>query len=119
MMPGDDDLTGAAVRLGHFNDCLGIAEGIETALRASDKFHVPCWAALSASGLQTFIWPKGLRELHIFGDNDAKFGGQAAAYALAHRAACAADAPKVIVHIPDRVGTDWADDEPAAIKAAA
>jgi putative DNA primase/helicase len=43
----------------------------------------------------------------VFGDNDPNFTGQEAAYVLAHRLAL--KGISVEVHIPTRVGTDWAD----------
>lgn len=109
LMPGAIP-DGSAIRLGAVGDLLGVAEGIETALRARDRFGMPVWAAINSTMLEKFVPPPGIAELHIFGDNDAKFGGQAAAYRLAHRTAARKDAPKVEVHIPDQVGTDWADD---------
>ena len=47
------------------------------------------------------------REILVFGDRDPKFGGQAAAYALAHRLAL--KGLKVRVEIPGRSGADWND----------
>jgi putative DNA primase/helicase len=43
----------------------------------------------------------------VFGDNDANFTGQDAAYTLAHR--LARQGMQVDVQIPPVVGTDWAD----------
>jgi len=47
----------------------------------------------------------------IFADNDAKFGGQKAAFLLAHRLAVSRrEIPlEIQVLIPENVGTDWAD----------
>jgi putative DNA primase/helicase len=102
---------GSAVRLGEpLGGRLGVAEGIETALAVTQRFGVPCWSALNSTMLGKFIVPPRLREFHIFGDNDRKFGGQAAAYHLAHRASTMREGPQiVVVHIPQRPGTDWAD----------
>lgn len=98
---------GAAVRLMQCKTVLGIAEGIETALSAAILFDVPCWAALNTSLLKAFEPPEGVKQLYVFGDNDANFAGQAAAYELARRLE-----PKVsvIVHIPEEAGCDWNDD---------
>jgi putative DNA primase/helicase len=43
----------------------------------------------------------------VFGDNDEKYGGQKAAFTLAHRAAV--KGIEVSVKIPPDVGTDWLD----------
>lgn len=98
---------GAAVQLAPHGDELGIAEGIETALSATALFGVPCWAAINANGLSKWSPPAGVRSVVIFGDNDAKFAGQQAAFTLAHRLACRGIA--VRVEIPPTVGDDWND----------
>jgi putative DNA primase/helicase len=98
---------GAAVRLAKRDRALGIAEGIETALSAMSLFGVPCWSAINSSGLASWAPPDEVREVVVFGDHDLKFGGQAAAYSLAHRLAC--KGIKVRVEIPETVGDDWND----------
>jgi putative DNA primase/helicase len=111
LMPGDL-LDGSAVRLAMHGERLGIAEGIETALRASQRFGLPVWAALNAAMLAKWIPPEGVKEVVVFGDADPKYGGQAAAYACAHRIACRAEkigVESVRVEIPQLLGTDWAD----------
>lgn len=100
---------GSAIRLMPYSDRLGIAEGIETALAVCRDFGIPCWSASNAQMLAGFAWPVDIAELHIFGDNDRKYGGQAAAFQLAHRVSTARAAPVVEVHIPPRVGDDWLD----------
>src|SRR5262249_11039122 len=87
---------------------LGIAEGIETAVACFQLFNVPTWAALNDTGLANFKPPAGVRRLHIFGDRDASFAGQAATYALAKRLKTAG----LIVEdrLPDTVGVDWLDE---------
>jgi putative DNA primase/helicase len=102
---------GSAIRLGEPRDGrLGIAEGIETALAVTQRFGMTCWSALNATMLAKFVPPLGLREFHIFGDNDRKLGGQAAAYTCGHRAAVMRAGPrKWAVHIPTKIDTDWAD----------
>ena len=106
MMPGDIP-GGSAVRLGKSREVLGIAEGIETALAASDQFNVPVWAALNASLLVEWTPPDGVHEVLIFGDNDENHVGQACAEQLARR--LYAKGYAVGVHIPSLPGTDWAD----------
>lgn len=61
---------GSAVRLYIPSEKLGIAEGIETAISAAQKFEIPVWAALSANGLECWIPPSDVKEIIIFGDND-------------------------------------------------
>lgn len=100
---------GAAIRLSAHGDRLGIAEGIETAIAASVLFQIPVWAAINSTMLSKWRAPESVREVVVFGDSDTKFGGQAAAYAVAHRHACRAGI-RVRVEIPDRAGSDWADE---------
>lgn len=113
LMPGDIP-EGSAVRLSEYTGgALGIAEGIETALSASALFDMPVWAAISAPILAKWIPPEGCEEVAIFADNDPKFGGQAAAYALAHRLAVGGQKRKpihVTVHVAKLPGTDFNDE---------
>lgn len=106
MMPGTIP-KGSALRLADHDGTLGISEGIENAYAASSLFGVPCWAATNATLLAQFEPPADVRELIVFGDNDPKFGGAAAAYALAHR--LAVKGRKTSVEIPSRAGSDWND----------
>ncbi|WP_345819913.1 toprim domain-containing protein [Methylobacterium fujisawaense] len=106
LMPGTI-APGSAVRLFDAGSTLGIAEGIETALAAASLFGLPVWAAVNASQLAKWLPPVEATEIIVFGDADAAFVGQAAAYALAHR--LARKDRTVTVKLPDRVGTDWND----------
>lgn len=106
MMPGDLP-EAVSVRLSPAGDTLGIAEGIETALAAQVKFGVPCHAALTAGFLAKWQPPEGVRRVIVFGDADANYTGQAAAYTLAHRLSRKL---QVEVRIPGQFGTDWADE---------
>lgn len=99
-------LPGGALRLTQVYPHLGIAEGVETALAVMRDFRLPCWAAYSAAMLEKFQPPEGVTAVTIFGDHDASFTGQRAAYALAHRLGAAGIATDV--RIPDQVG-DFAD----------
>lgn len=112
LMPGE--LTdGCAVRIYPVHgERLGIAEGIETAIAAAKRFNVPVWAAINSTMLKAWTPPAGVKEVVIFGDNDPAFGGQAAAYALAHRLAVK-EKLAVDVRIPGKVGKDWADSDAA------
>lgn len=95
------------VRLGTVQERLGIAEGIETALCASQLFGLPVWSAICANGLQTWEPPEGVLSVVICGDNDASFAGQTAAFALGRRLHFAG--LNVEIKIPDQIGQDWAD----------
>jgi putative DNA primase/helicase len=109
LMPGAVP-DGAAVRLCDWQGGpLGVAEGVETALAAATLFEMPVWSAIDAGKLAKWVPPEGCDELAIFGDRDGKFGGQAAAFRLAHRLACDQRRPMAVsVHIPDVPG-DWND----------
>jgi putative DNA primase/helicase len=107
LMPGELP-DGACVALSDYTGGpLGIAEGIETAMSASALYSLPVWASISA-GLMAKWWPpEGCDEVAVFGDNDPKFGGQSAAFTLAHRLAVKGIA--VTVHIPPNAGEDFND----------
>lgn len=107
MMPGVLS-DGACVMLSEYNGGpLGIAEGIETAMGASALYNLPVWSAINSTIMQKWVPPEGRDEVAIFADNDLKFGGQAAAYHLAHRLSC--KGISVTVHIPAMVGEDFND----------
>ena len=101
---------GVSIQLAQPGSILGVAEGIETALAAAAIFGVPVWAAINSSMLEAWQPPAGVSEVIVFGDHDPKFGGQAAAFALAHRLACD-DRLGVTarVEMPARAGDDWND----------
>jgi putative DNA primase/helicase len=86
---------------------LGVAEGIETALACWLGSQVPTWSCVSANGIKTFNWPSDLERLVIFADNDLSGVGQAAANALAARAAAAGLEVRILV--PTTAGADWLD----------
>ena len=98
---------GSAIRLGEAGEVLGVAEGIETALCAMSRFEIPVWSCISSSIMSKWEPPTGVEEVVIFADNDRKFGGQAAAYNLAHR--LSVKGLRVSVKVPKLVGSDWAD----------
>lgn len=108
LMTPTERLANVAIRLAPPVDgWLGVAEGIETALCASRRFQVPCWALVAAGMMKTFRPPEGVKTLFVFGDNDVTFTGQAAAYDLARSMSMGGTEARV--HIPDVPGTDWAD----------
>lgn len=98
---------GAAIRLFPPAECLGIAEGIETALAASRRFGVPVWAAISAGGLKCWTPPESTWHVMVFGDNDENYTGQAAAFALAK--SLTAIGISTEIHVPTIKGADWCD----------
>ncbi len=111
LMTGTEKLTGASIRLlqpgGMFKpDTIGVAEGIETALACASMFFVATWACVSTSVLKSFVPPKGVRKIIVYGDNDQNNAGQDAARALAKTL----DEKDFIVNvsIPPKAG-DWAD----------
>ncbi|KRS17520.1 DUF7146 domain-containing protein [Roseovarius indicus] len=106
IMPGKIP-DGAAIRLGEAGYALGIAEGIETALSAMQMYELPVWAVINSTMMEKWEPPASVEELTIFADNDAKFGGQKAAYALAHR--LSVKGLSVAVKVPGDVGTDFND----------
>ncbi|MBK5958094.1 helicase [Rhodoplanes elegans] len=107
LMPGSLP-DGACVMLSDYtHGPLGIAEGIETALSASILYEMPVWAAINSALMAKWHPPPACDEVAIFGDNDPKYGGQYAAYSLAHR--LAVKNIEVSVHIPPIVGQDWND----------
>ncbi|MEZ5736640.1 MAG: toprim domain-containing protein [Novosphingobium sp.] len=91
----------AAPRGGH----LGLAEGVETALAATQIFGIPCWATLGNERFGIVAIPESVRVLHLFLDADE--GGD-----LAQARGCeayAAPGRRIVVERPRRGGFDWAD----------
>jgi len=108
LMPGVEKLCGVSVRLFiHKNDLLGIAEGIETAIAATQLFNIPTWAAINSTLLTTWEPPEGTNKIVIFGDNDKNFTGHKASYILANKLFLKGFT--VDVQIPDEIGFDWND----------
>jgi len=107
ILPPTEKMQGGAIRLSPVARHIGIAEGVETALAASEMYGIPVWAATSASMLEAFQPPEGVEELTIFGDNDASYTGQAAAYSLARRLSGRGMPVRVFVAMV--AGTDFAD----------
>lgn len=100
-------LPGASVRLQQHGDTLGIAEGIETAMAASVLFGLPVWSVLFDRGMTAFEPPEGVQRVTLFGDNDASFAGQSAAYEAAKKLSTAGIQADVM--LPAGTGTDWND----------
>lgn len=111
-MPGSIT-PGSAARLFPEAEEMGVAEGIETAFAASIIHKVPVWATLTEGMLTRWEPPACVKRLHVFGDHDRNFVGQAAAYSLAKRLTLRPDrlgGPiRCRVHIPVDRGDDWND----------
>jgi putative DNA primase/helicase len=97
----------AQVQLCPPSEHMGVGEGIETCICASKRFGIPVWSAMNANGLKAWEPPPIARSIVIFGDNDANYTGQEAAFCLARKLAM--KGLRVEVRIPDAVGSDWAD----------
>lgn len=85
---------------------LGLAEGIETALSVMQLFGIPCWATLGNERFGLVTIPEGVRELHLFVDNDA--GGVLADERA--RKAYAAEGRRIVTRPPPTTGHDWNDE---------
>lgn len=84
---------------------LGLAEGIETALAATQLSGAPCWATLGNERFGLVTVPESVRELFLFLDADE--GGD-----LAQERACGAYATsgrRIVIQRPRKAGYDWAD----------
>ena len=107
LMPGIEKLNNVSVRLFKIEgDTLGVAEGIETAIAATQLFNIPTWAAINSTLLTTWEPPEGCKKIVIFGDNDKNFTGHKASYILANKLFLKGFT--VDVQIPDAPG-DWND----------
>lgn len=98
-----------AVRLAQVGQdgVLGVAEGVETALAFTRLYGVPCWAALSAVGIEQFEPPPGLTRLVVAADHDSATGrGFNAAQKLAKRVSALCE---VAISMPAAEG-DWNDE---------
>ncbi len=99
-------LAGACIPLHQsVRGCIGIAEGIETALAAWCASAIPTVAGYCAGNLAAWRWPVSARRLVIFADAD--HAGAAAADKLRQRARIAGLSVEVMA--PTTPGTDWCD----------
>ena len=112
-LPAGTTMSGSAVRLGVPHRMLAVAEGIETALSVSAAVGIPCWAAVSATGLANLIVPQDVRYLVVMADKDRSNTGRKAAEELRER--MLAEGREVFIFepedaIPDQAkGIDWND----------
>jgi putative DNA primase/helicase len=65
--------------------CIGIAEGLETALAIVQARQFPVWSCTSNTNLQGFIPPKGVHTVINFIDKDCKQAGEISAKILRER----------------------------------
>lgn len=94
-----------AVKLSESTEVLGICEGIESALSAESIYKVPTWSTLTASIMQKFRAPTGVRTLYIFADNDRNGTGLAAAFACGKANILSKnDVIRVVVRWPKTLG---------------
>ena len=107
---------GGLVRLYEPGETLALTEGVETALAVRAMTGLPAWACVSAAGLLSLTLdriPALVKTVEIYGDNDAGYVGQAAAYGLAAKlfrdARAAGRELAIRVRIPDKTGYDWND----------
>lgn len=92
-----------AVRLGGIDGRLGLAEGIETALSASELFGIKCWSTLGSERFGLVSIPSQVEELHLFIDNDD--GGRRAELLARQKFTHL----PIQVHVPEREGDDFND----------
>jgi phage/plasmid primase-like uncharacterized protein len=100
-------LVGGAVRLDASGTTLATAEGVETALSASEALKLPAWATLTAWNLAHFVTPKGIERLVIAADNG--MAGIEAANALKRSVAEARSDLTVTIEPPPLPFSDWND----------
>ena len=99
-----------AIKLFAAGDTLGIAEGIETALSASQQYKLPVWAVMNASFMESFKAPAGVKHLIIYADNDVNGRGLAAAFKCANKNYQSNnDVTRVTVKWPETYGVDFND----------
>lgn len=86
LMPSLKKMNGGAIRLFDPEDgVIGVAEGIETALAVKELTGIPTWSVVSASLMEAFVPPVGIKAVFVFADRDKNFAGQKAAYTLANK----------------------------------
>lgn len=105
------DVSGCVIRLGAIREdgVLGLAEGIETALSASELFNVPVWSVIAAFNFKNFVPPQEVRSVILFADADLNFVGQREAYSAAAELRRRYPELDIEVRLPSAVGCDWND----------
>ena len=99
-------VAGGAVHLGALQADLPlvIAEGVESALAASELSGWPAWAALSAGGIGRLVLPAAARDIVIACDRDPSGVGERYARIAASR--WSTEGRRIRLVIPDRIGAD-------------
>jgi putative DNA primase/helicase len=97
---------GASVHFGELRPDAPLiaAEGLESALSASELTGWPAWAALSAGGIERLVLPSEARDIVIAIDRDRDGFGERAARRVAARRV--AEGRRCRLVIPDRPGAD-------------
>lgn len=108
-------VAGGAVRIGGIWPHIAVAEGIESALAVRELIGggMPCWAALSTSGLRGLVLPAEIERVDIYCDGDPPklskhmaSPGLSAAEDLARR--LKSDGRMVTIQTPP-LSSDWLD----------
>lgn len=107
VLPPINTINGCAIRLAPVAEHIAVTEGIESALAVMEGEGLPCWACVSAHGIESFEPPEEVKRVSIYADNDASFTGQAAAYALAKR--LHRNGLQVDVYVTGEIGDDYLD----------
>lgn len=113
-VPQEVKLGGGAIRVGApLNGYLGVAEGLESALAATQGTGIPCWSTVNAALLAQFEPPKDVHTVVVFADKDRSRTGELAAAQL--QARLEAEGIKVVIMLPPQAipangkGIDWND----------
>lgn len=93
----------SAVRIDPLARRLLVAEGVPTALSASERFGLPCWALLSTSNLRGWSPPEGVKSLLVAADRGPD--GEASAARLVKSVADQGVAAEMIC--PPEPHGDW------------
>ncbi len=94
-----------AVRLARATDILGLAEGIEDGLSASELTGLPVWCVLGVARFGSVEIPAGVTTVHLFAQNDPT--GSEARKAVVRAAAKIAATRTVVVRRPPEEFEDW------------
>lgn len=80
LIPENQYVDMAVIRLFDVSSTLGIAEGIETALSCHQIYKCNTWSTMNSGFMEKFKAPPGVNHLIIFADNDKNGTGLAAAF---------------------------------------
>lgn len=99
---------GACARLAHADSAsrvMGMAVGIDAALRIAQAARMPVWAVPDAALLAHARWPRGLRSLHVFVDTRDPAQWQPAAELARKASACGLQVFPMVADLADAHGT--------------